>query len=151
MYSDSKSTYDIDDDVAEISNASWQQRVLAEGGCWQYVLKQVNALDIDKCDVKGEVSRSLIALAKTKCHFIRSGRAFPLAHHGCLLNPTAIDEKKLGIFTEKYETNPCRENYYNNECEKLKAEIVAQCTNPLIMSESAFQMYHADLNHIGEL
>lgn len=148
---DPKGSFNINDDLEELNNANRRERVLAEGGCWQYVLQQVNALDLNKCDVKGEVSRSLIALAKTKCHFIRSGRAFPLAHHGCLLDPSGIDDNALGIFRESYGTNPCRIDYDSSDCEKLKAEIVAQCTNPLVMSESAFQMYHTDLNHIDDI
>eukprot|EP00371_Babesia_bovis_P000353 XP_001609000.1 hypothetical protein [Babesia bovis T2Bo] len=146
-----RSLFDINANVDEMAGPTRKDRVIAEGGCWQFVLNQINALDIDKCDIKGEVSRSLIALAKTKCHFIRSRRAFPLAEHGCILNPESVDDKSLGIFNEEYETNPCRDDYSSAECRKLKEDIVAQCTNLRIMSESAFQMYHADLNHIDDI
>ncbi|ORM41106.1 uncharacterized protein BXIN_0310 [Babesia sp. Xinjiang] len=148
---ESKALFDINANIQGIVGESRKRKIIAEGGCWQFVLNQINSLDIDRCDIKGEVSRALIALAKTKCHFIRSGRAFPLAEHGCILNPQTIDDSALGIFTEDYETNPCKERYEGEECQKLKEDIVAQCTNLRIMSESAFQMYHADLNHIDDI
>ncbi|GFE55861.1 nuclear fusion protein, putative [Babesia ovis] len=143
--------FDINANIEEIAGPTRKQRVMAEGGCWQFVLNQINQLDVDSCDIKGEVSRSLIALAKTKCHFIRSRRAFPLAEHGCILDPQMIDDNALGIYKEQYVTNPCKYDYTSDQCQKLKEDIVAQCTNLRIMSESAFQMYHANLNHIGQL
>ncbi|GIX63976.1 uncharacterized protein BcabD6B2_34110 [Babesia caballi] len=148
---ESTSTFDINVDIDKTAGGTREQRVAAEGGCWQFVLNQVNTLDLDRCDIKGEVSRSLIALAKTKCHFMRSGRAFPLAAHGCLLNPHILADSELGIFREQYTVNPCRLRYDSEECDKLKEDIVAQCTNPRVMTESAFQMYHADLNHMDDI
>lgn len=148
---DNQGPFDINKNVEDLSGGTRKERVLAEGGCWQYVLREVNGLDVDKCDIKGELSRSLIALAKTKCHFIRSGRSFPLSHQGCYLNPAGMDDDALHMFSGSHRDNPCSVGYTTADCEKLKADIVAKCTNPLIMSESAFQMYHADLNHIDDI
>ncbi|CDR95619.1 membrane protein, putative [Babesia bigemina] len=151
QHKDNRSNFDINFNIGDVAGGSREQRLVAEGGCWQFVLNQVSALDIDRCDVKGEVSRSLIALAKTKCHLIRSGRTFPLAEHGCLLNPDVLDDNALGLLGDQYTSNPCRSVYNSGECEKLKEDIVAQCTNPRVMTEAAFQMYHADLNHIDDI
>lgn len=135
-----------------------------EAGCWKYVLGEINTLDVDSCDFKGDASRSLIALAKTKCHFLRANRKFPTKEQGCILNPSKFTPDQLNTYLsnntgntadnnadQEYRTNPCKEDYKSNECEKLKRRIVSHCTDPSVMSESAFQMYHSDLNHIGNL
>ncbi|EAN33736.2 putative integral membrane protein [Theileria parva strain Muguga] len=145
--------FDIDDDGVPLDDTSYT-KIMNEAGCWKYVLGEINTLDVDSCDFKGDASRSLIALAKTKCHFLRANRKFPTKEQGCILNPSKFTPDQLNTYLSnntEYRTNPCKEDYKSNECEKLKRRIVSHCTDPSVMSESAFQMYHSDLNHIDNI
>ncbi|XP_954271.1 uncharacterized protein TA20560 [Theileria annulata] len=155
--------FDIDDEGVEVDDMSYS-KIINEAGCWKYVLGEINTLDVDSCDLKGDASRSLIALAKTKCHFLRANRKFPTKEQGCILNPSKFTPGQLNKYLspnpdntednnseQEYRINPCREDYKGNECEKLKRIIVSHCTDPSVMSESAFQMYHSDLNHIDNI
>ncbi|AFZ80027.1 hypothetical protein BEWA_028770 [Theileria equi strain WA] len=142
----------FDIDINPLAIPNHHKRIYLEGSCLDYILNELNTLDLSKCDAKGDSSRSLIALAKTKCHFIRAARAFPTVEQGCVLNPKeahSIDYPFLSLRDENENDNPCGKDYYGDECEELKREIVGTCTNKNVMSETAFQMYHAELNHIG--
>ncbi|KAK2197443.1 GEX1-Brambleberry [Babesia duncani] len=142
--------FHIDKDVNSLLKVEPKYQVAAEGGCWQYVLREIESLDVDKCGVNGEASRALIALAKTKCHFIRAGREFPGTNDGCILNPRNITPNML-VEYNIISTNPCKDNNNIKECENLKNQIVSNCTNSENMTQAAFSMYHADLNHIDDI
>lgn len=88
-------------------------------------------------------------MAKTKCHFIRSGRSFPSAEQGCILNPREISGHLLSKYNLNTKSNPCLANYHSDGCENLKNEIVSKCTDSKAMASYTFSIYHADLNHIG--
>ncbi|UVC54083.1 hypothetical protein MACJ_003415 [Theileria orientalis] len=139
-------------------------KIINEAGCWKFVINEINSLDVESCDFNGDASRSLIALAKTKCHFLRANRKFPTRKEGCVLNPSVLTPKEINELTTRgtsddtggdveasggWDYNPCLVSYKGSECEKIKRKIVSHCTS--VMSESAFQMYHSDLNHIGKV
>ncbi|SOV18457.1 nuclear fusion protein, putative [Plasmodium sp. gorilla clade G2] len=194
--------------------------------CYEYVLEQLNNLNVYNCNEINENNKSLLALAKTKCLFVKSIRSFPDQNLGCILNPKKLNKLQLylynnNLFNEfnnenfsrtlnlnelrKIENiiNPCyyeneqvdenninklndisnikeieRNNYehinyaYNNDidnldesnymseqnnylkkklCENLKYKIVANCTSNKNMSDTAFQIYHSELNHIDDI
>lgn len=122
---------------------------ISEGDCWNFVLEEVESLDLEKCEGEGDSSRSLIALARTRCFFFKSQRPFPTIKDGCILNPRNIPAEMLKTQFPNFETNPCINDYKSHDCERLKFEIVKKCTSSKILSDSAFQIFHADVNHIG--
>ncbi|BAM38973.1 conserved hypothetical protein [Theileria orientalis strain Shintoku] len=151
----------LDTDIHTELNYS---KIINEAGCWKFVINEINSLDVESCDFNGDASRSLIALAKTKCHFLRANRKFPTRKEGCVLNPSVLTHEEINGLTVSgtsddagddveagadWDYNPCLVSYKGADCEKIKRKIVSHCTS--VMSESAFQMYHSDLNHIEEI
>ena len=60
--------------------------------CWDFVLSQINELDMTKCGSMGEATRELIALARVKCLYLRTRRGFPTESDGCFLNVERVDQ-----------------------------------------------------------
>ncbi|SBT79517.1 nuclear fusion protein, putative [Plasmodium malariae] len=193
--------------------------------CYEYVLDQINNLNMYNCNEINENNKSLLALAKTKCIFVKSTRKFPDEKIGCELNTKKLNKLQIYLYNnnlfdqfqnvhfaktlsldelrkiERIE-NPCsindnkeeykvypnnkRENSYissnkgevytydkNNYdyntfvpresifdenanikkklCENLKYKIITNCTSTNNMSDTAFQIYHAELNHIDDI
>lgn len=58
--------------------------------CYEYVLEQLNNLNVYNCNEINENNKSLLALAKTKCLFVKSIRSFPDENSGCILNPKKV-------------------------------------------------------------
>ncbi|CAD2096091.1 nuclear fusion protein, putative [Plasmodium vinckei lentum] len=196
--------------------------------CYEYVLDQLNNLNMYNCNEINENSKSLLALAKTKCIFVKSIRSFPDEKSGCILNPKNLNKLQIYLYNNnmfdqfqneniaetlsldelrKIENtkNPCLYDTYpngeypniagdlslkNNEnnsdehnlryqnytndyyhdnnmpnengshndintnkklCENLKYKIVTNCTGNDNMSDTAFQIYHSELNHIDDI
>ncbi|SCN61536.1 nuclear fusion protein, putative [Plasmodium chabaudi chabaudi] len=203
--------------------------------CYEYVLDQLNNLNMYNCNEINENNKSLLALAKTKCIFVKSIRSFPDEKSGCILNPKNLSKLQIYLYNNnmfdqfqneniaetlsldelrKIENtkNPClydtdpngeypniagelalknNENNYNNAdnsdehnlryqnhtndyyhdnnympnendshndininkklCENLKYKIVTNCTGNDNMSDTAFQIYHSELNHIDDI
>ncbi|SBT36899.1 nuclear fusion protein, putative (GEX1) [Plasmodium ovale wallikeri] len=208
--------------------------------CYEYVLNQLNNLNMYNCNEINENNKSLLALAKTKCIFVKSIRAFPEEKSGCVLNTKKLNKLQIYLYNNnlfdqfqnedfaktlnldelrKIENtkNPClndtydeygeypyisnsasistRRNYPNDNgndyddggggdgkdedgthrirsdggfmsrehaasedanlmrkmCENLKYKIVTNCTTSASMSDTAFQIYHAELNHIDDI
>ncbi|EAA18837.1 hypothetical protein [Plasmodium yoelii yoelii] len=206
--------------------------------CYEYVLDQLNNLNMYNCNEINENSKSLLALAKTKCIFVKSIRNFPDEKSGCILNPKKLNKLQIYLYNNNmfdqfqneniaetlsldelrkientknpclYGTDPNEEypniagklplknnennyniynnsdnsdeynlrykhntkNYYHNNnyipnekesnndininkklCENLKYKIVTNCTGNDNMSDTAFQIYHSELNHIDDI
>ncbi|KOB60689.1 hypothetical protein PFHG_02449 [Plasmodium falciparum HB3] len=194
--------------------------------CYEYVLEQLNNLNVYNCNEINENNKSLLALAKTKCLFVKSIRSFPDENSGCILNPKKLNKLQLYLYNNNlfnefsnqnfsrtlnlnelrkiekiinpcyYENDQTDENYvnllndisnikekqrnnyehinytYNNDmdnldgtnymseknnylkkklCENLKYKIVTNCTSNKNMSDTAFQIYHSELNHIDDI
>ncbi|SOS80741.1 nuclear fusion protein, putative [Plasmodium sp. gorilla clade G1] len=194
--------------------------------CYEYVLEQLNNLNVYNCNEINENNKSLLALAKTKCLFVKSIRSFPDENLGCILNPKKLNKLQLYLYNNNlfnefsnqnfsrtlnlnelrkiekiinpcyYENDQADENYvnllndisnikekqrnnyehinytYNNDmdnlngtnymseknnylkkklCENLKYKIVTNCTSNKNMSDTAFQIYHSELNHIDDI
>ncbi|CXI68643.1 nuclear fusion protein [Plasmodium berghei] len=206
--------------------------------CYEYVLYQLNNLNMYNCNEINENSKSLLALAKTKCIFVKSVRNFPDEKSGCILNPKNLNKLQIYLYNNNmfdqfqneniaetlsldelrkieniknpclYDTDPNEEypniagelplknnesnyniynnsdnideynlryknntkNYYHNNsympngkgphndininkklCENLKYKIVTNCTGNGNMSDTAFQIYHSELNHIDDI
>ncbi|VTZ69387.1 nuclear fusion protein, putative [Plasmodium chabaudi chabaudi] len=203
--------------------------------CYEYVLDQLNNLNMYNCNEINENNKSLLALAKTKCIFVKSIRSFPDEKSGCILNPKNLSKLQIYLYNNNmfdqfqneniaetlsldelrkientknpclYDTNPNgeypniagelalknNENNYNNAdnsdehnlryqnhtndyyhdnnympnengshndininkklCENLKYKIVTNCTGNDNMSDTAFQIYHSELNHIDDI
>ncbi|SCM22858.1 nuclear fusion protein, putative [Plasmodium chabaudi adami] len=200
--------------------------------CYEYVLDQLNNLNMYNCNEINENSKSLLALAKTKCIFVKSIRSFPDEKSGCILNPKNLNKLQIYLYNNNmfdqfqneniaetlsldelrkientknpclYDTDPNGEypniagklalkNNYNNAdnsdehnlryqnhtndyyhdnnympnengshndininkklCENLKYKIVTNCTGNDNMSDTAFQIYHSELNHIDDI
>ncbi|SCP04867.1 nuclear fusion protein, putative [Plasmodium ovale] len=209
--------------------------------CYEYVLNQLNNLNMYNCNEINENNKSLLALAKTKCIFVKSIRSFPEEKSGCVLNTKKLNKLQIYLYNNnlfdqfqnedfaktlnldelrKIENtkNPClndtydeygeypyiansasispRRNYsddngddYDDDsgggdgkdedgnyrvrsdggfmsrehaasedanlmrklCENLKYKIVTNCTTSTSMSDTAFQIYHAELNHIDDI
>ncbi|CAG9477562.1 nuclear fusion protein, putative [Plasmodium vivax] len=195
--------------------------------CYEYVLDQLNSLNIYNCNEINENNKSMLALAKTKCLFVKSVRNFPNEKSGCILNPKKLNKLQVYLYNNnlfdqfgnenfskmlsldelrKIEKtkNPCLgdaasgegmygaissegllpsvekgsiypngdeitpETSKNSEapeddsprdhidlknilCENLKYKIVTNCTTSDSMSDTAFQIYHSELNHIDDI
>ncbi|ANQ08959.1 Uncharacterized protein PCOAH_00032550 [Plasmodium coatneyi] len=186
--------------------------------CYEYVLDQLNSLNVYNCNEINENNKSMLALAKTKCLFVKSVRSFPDEKSGCILNPKKLNKLQIYLYNNnlfdqfrnenfskmlsldelrKIEKtkNPClgdaagEEGIYeailgddflssvekdtmypsgdkiiaeNNQprddvdlknmlCENLKYKIVTNCTTSDSMSDTAFQIYHSELNHIDDI
>ncbi|CAA9988904.1 nuclear fusion protein, putative [Plasmodium knowlesi strain H] len=186
--------------------------------CYEYVLDQLNSLNVYNCNEINENNKSMLALAKTKCLFVKSVRSFPDEKSGCILNPKKLNKLQIYLYNNnlfdqfrnenfsktlsldelrKIEKtkNPClgdvaseegiydaissddfffsleKETLYpsddkmtseNNSprdhidlknmlCENLKYKIVTNCTTSDSMSDTAFQIYHSELNHIDDI
>ncbi|GAB67147.1 hypothetical protein PCYB_111680 [Plasmodium cynomolgi strain B] len=186
--------------------------------CYEYVLNQLNSLNVYNCNEINENNKSMLALAKTKCLFVKSVRSFPDEKSGCILNPKKLNKLQIYLYNNnlfdqfknenfakmlsldelrKIEKtkNPClgdtaseggiyesissddflssveKESMYpsgdkitpesnpprdhidlkNMLCENLKYKIVTNCTTSDSMSDTAFQIYHSELNHIDDI
>ncbi|EUD68726.1 hypothetical protein C922_01126 [Plasmodium inui San Antonio 1] len=186
--------------------------------CYEYVLNQLNSLNVYNCNEINENNKSILALAKTKCLFVKSVRSFPDEKSGCILDPKKLNKLQIYLYNNnlfdqfrnenfskmlsldelrKIEKtkNPClgdaasEEGIYeaissddflssvekdpmypsgdkitpeNNSprddidlknmlCENLKYKIVTNCTTSDSMSDTAFQIYHSELNHIDDI
>ncbi|GAW81619.1 nuclear fusion protein [Plasmodium gonderi] len=210
-------------------NEEWDEKedstYVKEIKCYEYVLDQLNNLNVYNCNEINENNKSLLALAKTKCIFVKSVRSFPDEKSGCILNPKKLNKLQIYLYNNnlfdqfrnenfykmlnldelrKIEKtkNPClndienddnkyesvsndvfsssskrnhiyssTDNNFNNSykitseedvtrediylknilCENLKYKIVTNCTTSDRMSDTAFQIYHSELNHIDDI
>lgn len=97
--------------------------------CYDYVLDQLNNLNTYNCNDINENNKSLLALAKTKCIFVKSTRDFPEESSGCILNPKNLTKFQLYLYNNNLLKKFDKPNFIKSLTPEVLNEI-EKITNP---------------------
>ncbi|CRG93996.1 nuclear fusion protein, putative [Plasmodium gallinaceum] len=79
--------------------------------CYEYVLEQLNNLNMYNCNEINENNKSLLALAKTRCIFVKSIRNFPDENSGCVLNTKKLSKLQIYLYNHNLFDEFQNENF----------------------------------------
>ncbi|CRH00720.1 nuclear fusion protein, putative [Plasmodium relictum] len=115
--------------------------------CYEYVLEQLNNLNMYNCNEINENNKSLLALAKTKCIFVKSIRNFPDENSGCVLNTKKLNKLQIYLYNnnlfEEFKNENFPKSLSLDELKKIEniknpCENFDEINDPYLINDSSF-------------
>lgn len=111
--------------------------------CYDYVLDQLNNLSTYNCNGINENNKSLLALAKTKCIFVKSTRDFPDESSGCVLNPKNLTKLQIYLYNKNL-VKKFDDPKFSKSLNPKELNEIEKITNPCTLVNDSHMSYESE-------